>query len=122
MCVYADPYYNSVRLELDSMAQDFEVESWSLAVDQHFLKKHSKKVIKRQDVIYGERGRERMWARLCAHGVCACVSYTLKYPAYTPHMPHLSQWLVQHGLRVCYLKSYLISAGSDLMLAEPACM
>lgn len=36
------------------MAQDFEAESWSLAVDQHFLKKHSKEVIKRQDVIYGE--------------------------------------------------------------------
>ncbi|GAA6093318.1 rho guanine nucleotide exchange factor 18 isoform X1 [Tachysurus ichikawai] len=50
--IVEDAYYSSVRLELDSMAQDFEVESWSLAVDQHFLKKHSKEVIKRQDVIY----------------------------------------------------------------------
>ncbi|XP_053094117.1 rho guanine nucleotide exchange factor 18 isoform X2 [Pangasianodon hypophthalmus] len=49
--IVEDAYYN-VRVELDSMAQDFEVESWSLAVDQHFLKKHSKEVIKRQDVIY----------------------------------------------------------------------
>ncbi|TSK53778.1 Rho guanine nucleotide exchange factor 18 [Bagarius yarrelli] len=47
-----DAYYNSVKSELVSLAQDFEVESWSLAVDQHFLKKHSKEVIKRQDVIY----------------------------------------------------------------------
>ncbi|XP_053490399.1 rho guanine nucleotide exchange factor 18 isoform X3 [Ictalurus furcatus] len=50
--IVEDAYYNNVRAELDSMAQDFEVESWSLAVDQHFLKKHSKEVIKRQDVIY----------------------------------------------------------------------
>ncbi|XP_058257675.1 rho guanine nucleotide exchange factor 18 isoform X6 [Hemibagrus wyckioides] len=50
--IVEDAYYNSVRLELDSIAQDFEVESWSLAVDQHFLKKHTKEVIKRQDVIY----------------------------------------------------------------------
>ncbi|XP_027014138.2 rho guanine nucleotide exchange factor 18 isoform X2 [Tachysurus fulvidraco] len=50
--IVEDAYYSSVRLELDLMAQDFEVESWSLAVDQHFLKKYSKEVIKRQDVIY----------------------------------------------------------------------
>ncbi|KAF7703119.1 hypothetical protein HF521_022126 [Silurus meridionalis] len=50
--IVEDAYYSSVRAELDSMAQDYEVESWSLAVDQHFLKKHSKEVIKRQDVIY----------------------------------------------------------------------
>lgn len=50
--IVEDAYYNNVRLELDSLARDFEVESWSLAVDQHFLKKHSKEVIKRQDVIY----------------------------------------------------------------------
>lgn len=89
VCVHADAYYNSVRFELDSMAQDIEVESWSLAVDQHFLKKHSKKVIKRQDVIYGER--ERGCGHACLHMVCVRVYRTLKYPAYTPHMPHLSQ-------------------------------
>ncbi|XP_043078480.1 rho guanine nucleotide exchange factor 18 isoform X3 [Puntigrus tetrazona] len=47
-----DAYYATVRGELETIAQDFEVESWSLAVDQHFLKKHSKEMIKRQDVIY----------------------------------------------------------------------
>ncbi|XP_053368630.1 rho guanine nucleotide exchange factor 18 [Clarias gariepinus] len=50
--IVEDAYYNNVRAELESLAQDFDVESWSLAVDQHFLKKHSKEVIKRQDVIY----------------------------------------------------------------------
>ncbi|KAK2906788.1 hypothetical protein Q8A67_005773 [Cirrhinus molitorella] len=47
-----DAYHATVRGELEAMSQDFEVESWSLAVDQQFLKKHSKEMIKRQDVIY----------------------------------------------------------------------
>ncbi|XP_066503243.1 rho guanine nucleotide exchange factor 18 [Hoplias malabaricus] len=50
--IVEDAYYSSVRQELDGMAQDLEVESWSLAVEQQFLKKHSKDMIKRQDVIY----------------------------------------------------------------------
>uniref|UniRef100_A0A673HSC1 Rho/rac guanine nucleotide exchange factor (GEF) 18b n=1 Tax=Sinocyclocheilus rhinocerous TaxID=307959 RepID=A0A673HSC1_9TELE len=50
--IIEDAYYATVRGELEAIAQDFEVESWSLAVDQHFLKKHSKEMIKRQDVIY----------------------------------------------------------------------
>ncbi|XP_051978055.1 rho guanine nucleotide exchange factor 18-like isoform X1 [Xyrauchen texanus] len=50
--IVEDAYYSTVRGELDAMAQDFEVESWSLAMDQNFLKKHSKEMIKRQDVIY----------------------------------------------------------------------
>ncbi|KAI2650539.1 Rho guanine nucleotide exchange factor 18 [Labeo rohita] len=50
--IVEDAYYATVRGELEAIAQDFEVESWSLAVDQHFLKKHSKEMIKRQDVIY----------------------------------------------------------------------
>uniref|UniRef100_A0A3B4DLF7 Rho/rac guanine nucleotide exchange factor (GEF) 18b n=1 Tax=Pygocentrus nattereri TaxID=42514 RepID=A0A3B4DLF7_PYGNA len=50
--IVEDGYYSSVRQELEGMAQDFEVESWSLAVEQQFLKKHSKDMIKRQDVLY----------------------------------------------------------------------
>ncbi|XP_072516058.1 rho guanine nucleotide exchange factor 18 isoform X2 [Salminus brasiliensis] len=50
--IVEEVHYSSVRQELDGMAQDFEVESWSLAVEQQFLKKHSKDMIKRQDVIY----------------------------------------------------------------------
>ncbi len=48
-----DAYYATVRAELEAIAQDFEVESWNLAMDQEFLKIHSKEMIKRQDVIYG---------------------------------------------------------------------
>ena len=43
-----------MRADLDSDAQDLEAESWSLAVDQQHVKKHSKEVVKRQDVIYGK--------------------------------------------------------------------
>uniref|UniRef100_A0A3B1K1B0 Rho/Rac guanine nucleotide exchange factor 18 n=1 Tax=Astyanax mexicanus TaxID=7994 RepID=A0A3B1K1B0_ASTMX len=50
--ISADVHYSNVRQELEGMAQDFEVESWSLAVEQQFLKKHSKDMIKRQDIIY----------------------------------------------------------------------
>lgn len=50
----SDAHYAAVRSDLESDAQDLEVESWSLAVDQQFVKKHPKEVVKRQDVIYGE--------------------------------------------------------------------
>uniref|UniRef100_A0A8C1FFZ3 Rho/rac guanine nucleotide exchange factor (GEF) 18b n=1 Tax=Cyprinus carpio carpio TaxID=630221 RepID=A0A8C1FFZ3_CYPCA len=50
--IVEDTYYTTVRGELEAITQDFDVQSWSLAVDQHFLKKHSKEMIKRQDVIY----------------------------------------------------------------------
>ncbi|XP_061680506.1 rho guanine nucleotide exchange factor 18-like isoform X2 [Syngnathoides biaculeatus] len=50
--VVEDAHYAEVRADLESDAQDLEVESWSLAVDQQFVKQHSKDAIKRQDVIY----------------------------------------------------------------------
>lgn len=36
------------------MAQNLEAESWSVAVDQSFLKSLNKEAVKRQDVIYGK--------------------------------------------------------------------
>lgn len=50
----SDAHYAAVRADLESDAQDLEAESWSLAVDQQFVKKHSKEMVKRQDVIYGK--------------------------------------------------------------------
>ncbi|XP_061636625.1 rho guanine nucleotide exchange factor 18 isoform X3 [Phyllopteryx taeniolatus] len=50
--IVEDAHYAAVRADLESDAQDLEVESWSLAVDQQFVKRHSKEAIKRQDVIY----------------------------------------------------------------------
>uniref|UniRef100_A0A3P8RLU7 Rho/rac guanine nucleotide exchange factor (GEF) 18b n=1 Tax=Amphiprion percula TaxID=161767 RepID=A0A3P8RLU7_AMPPE len=50
--IVEDAHYAAVRADLDSDAQDLEVDSWSLAVDQQYLKKHSKDTVKRQDVIY----------------------------------------------------------------------
>jgi len=50
----AESHYAAVRAELESDAQDLEADSWSSAVDQQYLKKHSKEVVKRQDVIYGK--------------------------------------------------------------------
>ncbi|KAF7655363.1 hypothetical protein LDENG_00057330 [Lucifuga dentata] len=50
--IVEDAHYAAVRADLDSDAQDLEAESWSLAVDPQFVKKHSKEMVKRQDVIY----------------------------------------------------------------------
>ncbi|KAJ8247222.1 hypothetical protein COCON_G00234530, partial [Conger conger] len=47
-----DAHYASLKAELESDAQDLEAESWSLAVDQEFMKKHPKEAVKRQDIIY----------------------------------------------------------------------
>lgn len=50
--IVEDAHYAAVRADIESDAQDLEAESWSLAVDPQFVKKHSKEVVKRQDVIY----------------------------------------------------------------------
>lgn len=50
----SDTHYATVQADLESDAQGLEVESWSLAVDQCHVKKHSKEMVKRQDVIYGK--------------------------------------------------------------------
>ncbi|XP_059914522.1 rho guanine nucleotide exchange factor 18a isoform X1 [Gadus macrocephalus] len=44
--------YASLQGELEADAQDLEGDSWSLEVDQDYLKPMSKESIKRQDVIY----------------------------------------------------------------------
>ncbi|XP_037106534.1 LOW QUALITY PROTEIN: rho guanine nucleotide exchange factor 18 [Syngnathus acus] len=50
--IVEDAQYAAVRADLECDAQDLEAESWSLAVDQQFVKRHSKEAVKRQDVIY----------------------------------------------------------------------
>ncbi|XP_041085018.1 rho guanine nucleotide exchange factor 18-like [Polyodon spathula] len=50
--VIEDAQYASLRGELEVDAQDIEAESWSLAVDPVYLKKHQKEAVKRQDVIH----------------------------------------------------------------------
>uniref|UniRef100_UPI0037E7EA17 rho guanine nucleotide exchange factor 18a isoform X2 n=1 Tax=Semicossyphus pulcher TaxID=241346 RepID=UPI0037E7EA17 len=47
-----DSHYALLRGELESDAQNLEAETWSLAVDQNYLKTLSKEAVKRQDVIY----------------------------------------------------------------------
>ncbi|XP_029469999.1 rho guanine nucleotide exchange factor 18 isoform X2 [Rhinatrema bivittatum] len=47
-----DSHYASLRNELEIDAQDFEAESWSIAVEPSYAKKQKKEVIKRQDVVY----------------------------------------------------------------------
>lgn len=39
---------------MEYLAQNLESESWSVAVDQNYLKSLSKEAVKRQEVIYGE--------------------------------------------------------------------
>lgn len=50
----SDFRYAIVQADLESDAQGLEVESWSLAVEQQHVKKHSKEMVKRQDVIHGK--------------------------------------------------------------------
>ncbi|XP_048845036.1 rho guanine nucleotide exchange factor 18-like isoform X2 [Brienomyrus brachyistius] len=47
-----DAHYVDLRADLDSDAQDLELESWSLLVDAPYLQTHPKEVAKRQDIIY----------------------------------------------------------------------
>ncbi|KAL1772792.1 rho guanine nucleotide exchange factor 18 isoform X1 [Sigmodon hispidus] len=47
-----DPYFASLRCEIESDAHEFEAESWSLSVDLAYAKKQKKEVVKRQDVLY----------------------------------------------------------------------
>lgn len=47
-----DSHYALLRSELESDHQSLEAESWSVAVDQNYLKALSKEAVKRQDVIY----------------------------------------------------------------------
>ncbi|XP_041849626.1 rho guanine nucleotide exchange factor 18a [Melanotaenia boesemani] len=47
-----DSHYVQLRGDLELDAQNLEAESWSLAVDQNYLKALSKEAVKRQDVIY----------------------------------------------------------------------
>ncbi|KAK6303018.1 hypothetical protein J4Q44_G00273730 [Coregonus suidteri] len=47
-----DGHYSALRAELEADAQDLEGESWSVSVDQQYIKRLHKDAIKRQDVIY----------------------------------------------------------------------
>lgn len=59
MCVFcrADVHYAQLRGELEHIAQNLEAQSWSVAVDQNYLKSLNKEAVKRQEVIYGGLGR-----------------------------------------------------------------
>ncbi|XP_077051454.1 rho guanine nucleotide exchange factor 2 isoform X3 [Siphateles boraxobius] len=45
-------FFNSLLEDLEFEGQEFEADSWSMAVDSTYLQTHRKDVIKRQDVIY----------------------------------------------------------------------
>lgn len=49
-----DAYSVSLRSEIETDAHEFEAESWSVAVEQSYVKRQRRDVIKRQDVIYGK--------------------------------------------------------------------
>ncbi|KAI4894946.1 hypothetical protein NFI96_015616, partial [Prochilodus magdalenae] len=48
----ADDQYSVLKEDLEADASDFESPTWSLAVDQQYIKKFSKEEIRRQDVIH----------------------------------------------------------------------
>lgn len=45
----------ALRSEIESDSREFEAESWSLSVEPSYAKERKKEVVKRQDVIYGEK-------------------------------------------------------------------
>ncbi|XP_026170347.1 rho guanine nucleotide exchange factor 18a [Mastacembelus armatus] len=47
-----DSHYARLRGEIECDAQNLEAESWSVAVDQNYMKTPTKEAVKRQDVIY----------------------------------------------------------------------
>nr|XP_046263501.1 rho guanine nucleotide exchange factor 18a isoform X2 [Scatophagus argus] len=47
-----DSHYALLQGDLESNAQHLEAESWSVAVDQNYLKALNREAVKRQDVIY----------------------------------------------------------------------
>lgn len=49
-----DAYSVCLRSEIETDAHEFEAESWSVAVEQPYVKRQKRDVIKRQDVIYGK--------------------------------------------------------------------
>lgn len=54
MCPTSDTVDAPLQNELLMNAVDLEAESWSLAVEPQFCKMQEKRIIKRQDVIYGQ--------------------------------------------------------------------
>ncbi|XP_068108323.1 rho guanine nucleotide exchange factor 2 isoform X2 [Hyperolius riggenbachi] len=48
----ADVLYNQLMSDFATDEKEFEADSWSLAVDNNYLQRHKKDVMKRQDVIY----------------------------------------------------------------------
>lgn len=54
LCLSTDCVDAFLHSDLTADAVDYEAESWSLAVEHNFCKKQDKRVVKRQDVIYGE--------------------------------------------------------------------
>lgn len=57
LCVpplYPDSVDSPLQTELMMNAVDLEAESWSLSVEPQFCRIQEKRIIKRQDVIYGQ--------------------------------------------------------------------
>lgn len=55
--LHTDCVDSCIQADILMDAGDYQAESWSLTVEQKFCKKQDKRVIKRQDVIYGEPRR-----------------------------------------------------------------
>ena len=56
----SDSHYARLRSDLEFDAQNLEAESWSVAVDQNYLKALNKEAVNRQDVIYGRQNQLRL--------------------------------------------------------------
>lgn len=76
MCPTSDTVDAPLQNELVINAVDLEAESWSLAVEPQFCKMQEKRIIKRQDVIYGQLKKSpslKHVVQLCS--VNSCLSF-----------------------------------------------
>lgn len=58
---HPDSYYVELQRQIDCDAENLEAESWSVSVDQNYVKDLNKEAVKRQDVIYGTIEWEELW-------------------------------------------------------------
>lgn len=71
-----------VQGDISADAADYEAESWSLTVEHKFCKRHDKRAVKRQDVIYGKQSCERRPLECFLFGQCPYFIYKIDGTAY----------------------------------------
>uniref|UniRef100_A0A8C7NG56 Rho/rac guanine nucleotide exchange factor (GEF) 2 n=1 Tax=Oncorhynchus mykiss TaxID=8022 RepID=A0A8C7NG56_ONCMY len=108
-------YYAAMLEELEREGKDFEADSWSRAVDPSYLQTHRKDVIKRQDVIYGEKFHHVLLEPGVAHAVFPCLEQLMAL-----HTRFLSQLMTRrtHSLAPGSSTNFTINQLGDILTEQ----